>query len=97
MNITVMPVTSTVLYTSWQPPPLLEQNGVITHYTITVSDEDHLILINDHTDQLEITMEGLLPFHQYYVSIVASTKIGFGPYTREILVEMPEDGTYVCN
>ncbi len=92
-----MPVTPRVLYTGWQPPPFVEQNGILSNYTVTVRDEDLLIIVQMLTAQLVIYVDELLPLHLYYISVAASTRIGIGPYTREILIEMPEDGMYIHN
>ncbi len=97
VNIIVMPETPRVLYAGWQPPPFVEQNGVLRNYTVTVRNEDLLIIVQKQTDQLEIYVDELRPFHLYYISVAASTRIGIGPYTREILIEMPEDGICMHN
>lgn len=93
MNLSLEALTPRTLLVTWQPPPLSEQNGVITYYIIIVEDENKIPIRAEITSDLHLTLEGLAPFKPYSVRIAASTVIGIGPHTAPSLeIEMPEDG-----
>lgn len=54
----------------WVPP--LMPNGIITMYTVTVLPD----MINITTLQTSVTVQNLLPFTLYYVTILACTQAG---------------------
>ena len=91
-NLHLQSLTPRDLFVSWQPPPIAERNGEITHYTIGVEDEDGVDFREIETEHLSVLVEGLQPFQLYYVYVSASTVIGQGPTTGPSLIEMPEDG-----
>ena len=92
-NLVLHPITPRNLLISWEPPPLHEQNGEIFDYTVLVLDaENEVIFAESQTENLELLVKGLQPFHLYSVSLAASTFVGLGPYTFPSLIEMPEDG-----
>lgn len=94
-NLSVAAVTPRSLNISWLPPPEEEQNGIITNYSIVVEEEDATVVIEIFTDELQLVIENLLPFHIYGVHVAASTSIGYGPSTAPHLIETPEDGMTV--
>ena len=47
------------------------------------------------TAATSVTVPSLHPFYTYACTIAAVT-IGEGPYSVELSITLPEDGTYVC-
>lgn len=93
VNLSLVALTPRTLLVTWQPPPLSEQNGVITYYIIILEDENKIPIRAEITSDLHLTLEGLTPFQSYSVRISASTVIGIGPHTIPSLeIEMPEAG-----
>ena len=88
----------------WDPPPDDKQNGIIRQYIIVVTEVDtgvtYTVTSNTSdvtfgvtSDTTEITADNLLTFHSYRFSIAADT-IAIGPFTEEVLVQVPEDGVF---
>jgi hypothetical protein len=99
LNISLEALTPRSLLVGWQPPPATEQNGKLTNYTIIIQEraedgeEDGSGYVREEmTEEEEFIVEGLQPFHLYSVSMAASTAVGVGPYSVELLIEMPEAG-----
>jgi hypothetical protein len=78
-SVMVYPVNSnTSLYVTWSPPS--KPNGIITNYTITVSNIDIIVssvTVNGSTLSVLIT-EGLDEYIPYSVSVRGSTSAGRG-------------------
>ena len=79
---------------SWQPPIESEQNGVITSYTITLTDSrsSQVIQRTVPSSQTSLTVDSLLPFTTYSCSIAASTSVGLGPFSTFLSITTLEDG-----
>ena len=74
------------------PPPLEEQNGVITGYTVQVEGPDssrEFSVQNASTTSVEVS--GLKPFTSYTFHVSAMTKAGTGP-AATISSTTPEGG-----
>ena len=95
-KVHLLATTPRSLLVSWEPPPAEEHNGELTSYTVTVEDDNEVLVEEERTDQLEAIIGGLHPFQVYYVRVAASTEVGVGPYTIAFLIEMPEAGMLVC-
>ena len=80
----------------WAPPPEYNQNGIIEHYQIEISDEDNTVTqysASGATMMLMVTE--LHPYHTYSCRIAAATGVGIGPFTPAIIIETLEDGKSV--
>lgn len=97
VNVTLYATTPRTLLINWKPPPLGEQNGDITNYTLIIADENGADVREEVTEELELVVGGLQPFQLYYVHLAASTSVGLGPHTSPLLIEMPEDGNMVLS
>ena len=81
---------STTIALSWNPPPPENQNGMIRHYTINVTElnsGESFILISINTD---IVLSSLHPFYVYEIRI-AAVSIATGP-SAFLRVHTEEDG-----
>ena len=77
----------------WSPPPLEEQNGIISIYLINISvfeSGDHFQLASNTTS---LVIEGLHP-HYTYTCIVAAFTVAMGPFTEVYTIQLPEDGMF---
>ena len=86
---------STTLVLSWQPPPPENQNGIIVHYIVNITEMETGRLLSFtavNTTTLSVTM--LHPFYMYTCTVAAVT-VGIGPYSTTIKVILPEDGKQV--
>ncbi|XP_065914678.1 protein sidekick-1-like isoform X2 [Dysidea avara] len=81
-NVMVTSVNPSSLMVSWQPPPEVDHNGVITGYVIQFSriggSSDMVTVISGITH----TQSGLLPFVDYSVIVAAMTVNGTGPFSN---------------
>ena len=63
---------------SWSPPPVTQQNGVITGYTLSCSPSpSSLPLFPSQSDSLTVT--GFSPNTHYSCSLTATNSQGSGP------------------
>ena len=73
------------LRVTWQPPPLIDQNGPITSYFITYHrTDDPLISGSVSTTETESIISGLDLFVSYSVQVAARNDGGFGPFSNTI-------------
>lgn len=72
-----------------------EQNGEITEYTFFITDDSGGNVTEGSTSELEVVVEELRPFHVYFVTLAASTRVGMGPLSAPSIIEMPQAGQSV--
>lgn len=80
---------------SWQPPPLPDQNGVITGYVINITSLDTGVVRQHTSTTTSLRVSGLAPFTVYSCIIAARTAVGVGPFTTVVTVRTLEDGTSI--
>ena len=82
-NVELIPVNSSSLYLSWEPPS--QPNGVIIDYNYTCSDDNATIsyyssdMMSYSSSLRNATLTGLEPFRQYTCNVTAATAAGVGP------------------
>ncbi|RDD37102.1 Protein sidekick-2, partial [Trichoplax sp. H2] len=80
-NITVIALSSTSIYITWQSLRFVDRNGIITFYTIcynsTQWNDNGVVQVGSSTTN--VTVGNLIPFTTYNVTLKAATVIGFGP------------------
>ena len=90
-NITIEAITSSSVNMMWSPPVEMEQNGVVRHYVVIVTDlqsserRQFSVLTN------EITVPSLHPYYDYACSVAAVT-VDCGPYSSPVVVKTLQDG-----
>ena len=86
---------STTLVLSWQPPAPENQNGIIVHYVVNITEmETGRLLSFTAVNMTTLSVPMLHPFYTY-TCIVAAVTVGVGPYSTTVEVELPEDGKQV--
>ena len=94
-GVEVQSETSTTLVLSWQPPAPENQNGIIVHYIINITEMETGRLLSFTTvNTTTLSVPTLHPFYTY-TCIVAAVTVGIGPYSATVEVELPEDGKHV--
>ena len=85
----------TTLVLSWQPPAPENQNGIIVHYIINITEmETGRLLSFTAVNTTTLSVPTLHPFYTYSC-IVAAVTVGLGPYSATVEVKLPEDGKQV--
>ena len=84
-------VDLTTLFLSWSAPPIDQQNGIIRHYIITLTELETGSTFSYTTIHTNLTIPSLHPYYQYQIEISAVT-IGTGPSSVPVILQMPEDG-----
>ena len=88
----VKAISSTSLNVSWSPPLPEHQNGVITNYTIIITDLDDENEIDYVILNHSLTVSSLDPHTAYGITVFAATSSGIGPQTDALTVHTHEDG-----
>ena len=91
-NFSVSVVTSRSLSLIWNPPPLEDQNGVIIHYRINITVLDSMEMFQLLSDNSSITVNSLIPYTTYMLTIAAETAVGEGPFSGAYTVMTATDG-----
>lgn len=73
-----------------------ETNGVITQYTISVTEIDTgtVSRVATNSTSLSATLESLHPYYSYTFKVRAETVIGPGPYSTETSIQLDEAGKW---
>ena len=78
---------------SWDPPPLLTQNGLILFYTLilthNVSGQEEVYT----SPNTSLILSSLSPYTWYQCTVTANTAIGAGPFFDPVTIQTPQDGT----
>ena len=95
-NFTVKVLSSDSLLVSWNPPLLQDQNGIITHYTVTITNLNSGNTLEHTVFNNSLEVYSLDPHTEYEVYVLAATTAGSGPPTVPLSVHTQEDGNYLC-
>lgn len=95
-NFTGHAISADSIFLSWSPPAEEERNGVITHYTVTVTHTLTHETAQYNTSMDQITLSHLDPFVGYACAVSASTAAGMGPLSNLALVQTLESGEKKC-
>ena len=80
-NFQLTTISATQIQGTWGPLPVLEQNGKITGYELSVYSSNNSTIITYSTTQSSYTIQSLHPYTLYTVQIRAVNSIGPGPST----------------
>ena len=84
------------LIISWQPPPLIDQNGPLTSYVILYSRVGSNISMTETvTNETEYVISGLIAFTNYSVEVAARTINGTGPISNSVIQVSGEGNKYL--
>jgi hypothetical protein len=92
VSFTVIPRNATVLQTTWSPPLLEQQNGLIIGYMLELIETVSGRTRTNQTNGTTFQWDSLHPNYVYQCRVAARTEAGKGPYTDYATVEMPEAG-----
>ena len=84
-------IDSMTVFLSWSAPPVDQQNGLIRHYNITLTELETGSIFSYTTSHINITISLLHPDYRYQIEISAVT-VGTGPTSLPAILHMPEDG-----
>ena len=75
--------SSSSLSVTWEPPEKDKRNGIIVSYTVCISHEESESCFKEQTAKEKmLVIASLNASTKYYVRVLASTKIGRGPYSE---------------
>ena len=77
---------------TWQPPPLSDQNGVITGYVINITSLATGAILQLTSINTVLQVPNLTPFTNYVCIIAARTAIGVGPFSTVVNTQTLEAG-----
>ena len=80
---------------SWSELPDHEQNGIISGYTVTITDLDEEDMDVYTIEDLNITITDLIPYTTYGLTLTAHTAIGDGPTSELHVIRTQEEGIIV--
>ena len=99
--------TSRSVTLQWRPPPVLNRNGILTHYVVVLANRTWSITQNVTGEQRKrreadnegvreetqpLTFEHLKPFTNYTWEVAAVSDIGPGPASDRRRFETNQDG-----
>ena len=75
------------------PPPVDEQNGIITNYVINITEDNTGEEFHVSTSNTSLTIDdNLQPYYTYICVIAAETSVGEGPFGSNISFTTHEYG-----
>ena len=77
----------------WSPPVVSQQNGIIQHYALELTEHETGNTLQYTTIGLHYTFHGLHA-HYTYTCTIAVVTVGPGP-VKSIMFQMPQDGKSV--
>ena len=92
-GVVLTAIDSRTLLLSWMPPPFEHQNGIIREYRVNITERETGMAYHLTTAATSLTVPSLHPFYTYNCTVAAFT-IAEGPYSFEVNITMPEDGTF---
>ena len=96
--MTAVNISSTAIRVSWDPVPVIDQNGVITQYEVecnqtTFSEVSMYNTTTVNSTTLMVDLIGLEEDVVYCIRVRAYTSVGAGPYSDVVMERTQEDGT----
>ena len=89
-SIHLASVNSTSINTTWEPPPVPEQNGAIREYRINLTEINTGTVFNFNFQELFQLFTELHPYYTYEI-VVAAVTVAVGPYSIPVQIITPED------
>ena len=73
---------------SWDPPPLEEQNGLITHYNVCYlakggTQAEQCVVVLPSLTSTTLTV-GIFTSTMYLIRVAAATSVGLGPFSIDL-------------
>ena len=94
-NIELRPLNATALAISWRPPPHNTTNGIVTAYTLHITElesgETKEVEIRESYHR-ELVVTSLHADYRYNVSVSSNTSAGEGPFSPPVGTRLLQDG-----
>lgn len=90
-NVSGTAIDSETIILTWNPPPFDQQNGLIRHYAINITELDTGYEFLQTATGTELILYSLHPYYTYVFQISAIT-VGEGPSSEPIAVQTEQDG-----
>lgn len=89
-------LSSSSLLLSWEPPDIINQNGIIRYYLVSCIDmltftESKYRVDSEHS---QLVLSGLHPYHSYRCTIAAIT-VAVGVNASPVIITTLDDGKEV--
>ena len=94
LNIVAEANSSRSILVQWDPPPLQQQNGVLTGYTVNITQIAGEQRFHFQTTEQSLYVEGLTPHTTYECIIAAMTRVGTGPFSGIFTLQTFEEGEH---
>ena len=91
-SYTAVALSSRSILLTWDAPPVEGQNGIITGYTVNITELETGEVSAIFTESNSLTLYSLQPFTTYGFLVSAETVVGRGPATRFVSVTTQEEG-----
>ena len=98
-NLTTTVLSANIISVTWDPPVPIEQNGIITHYTLSYRGVERdtasrdIILASDQSYFTNYILTELDEHTSYNISVSASTSAGTGP-SSTVVTQTDESGEF---
>ena len=92
VNVTVTALCSTIIEVEWSPPRT--PNGIIVHYTLVINDFGMNVTASSGHQRVVIDVSQLTVFEFYAVFLSASTSVGAGPTSVNVIAVPDEPCEY---
>ena len=98
-SVMAVNISSTAIRVSWDPVPLIDQNGDITQYEVeynqtTFSEVSMYNTTTVNSTTLMVDLTGLEEDVVYSIRVRAYTSVGAGPYSDVVMERTQENCTY---
>ena len=99
MNASGEVLGSSAVSITWQPPPSKGQNGIITSYTVLITElpTNTTYTYQRSGSHTEIVITNLHPHYDYRCSIAAETSVGLGPFSTPFILTTQQNGALLYN
>ena len=95
VNVQSQVLFSTSINVSWEEIPLIRRNGIIILYEVLYEPREtfggSIGPETMNTTNLYVVLIGLQEYVDYNIFVRASTRVGFGPYSRQITNQTFQD------
>ena len=101
-NLTTTVLSANIISVTWDPPVPIEQNGIITHYTLSYRGVERdtasrdIILASDQSYFTNYILTELDEHTSYNISVSASTSSGTGP-SSTVVTQTQENSEFVVD
>ena len=94
-NVMIASINTATLMVSWQPPPVIDHNGLLTGYTIHYSIVGSNDVANEIiTNGTIYVISGLVRDVDYSVRVAAMNINGTGPFSNPVVQTPREDSKF---